>query len=782
MTFLLYKNAFLKIKKSFGRYLSLLVIVMVGVGIYTGIAASAPDILRVADSYFQSQKLMDFKISSADGLTEQDLRAIKQLSGVAAAVPTYSLDVLSGGEAVRVHAIETEVNTLSLTSGRMPETDAECVAGRGGYKLGDRVEITDGAAGKLRNTAFTVVGLADCVLYLSDDYGGTTVGNGKLSSFLFIGRDNFLLPAYTEIDVIAETGGAAAYSDAYKTLTAKVGGELSAVKGPRWYVEDRSAAVGYDSLGGDIRVVTAIASVLPLFFVLLAMLMTSNSMARMVAEERGELGTLTSLGYRDGKIVLTYLLYVWSASGLGAAIGFFAGCGLIPPLVYSNFSFLLPPLVLSFSGLTLGAALAVTLALMSLVTAIACSRELRRAPASLLRPLPTKHGQKILLERVGFLWKRLSFTWKVTMRNLFRYKKRAFMTVVGVAGCAALLLTAFGLRDSMDGVPRRQYGEIFRYDDMLTLKDGVAAIDKDLEALLDSGGITRPLLLRQSAYTCLQDGKTLDCFLVVPQDMALFDRYFHLESAAGRGTIALDSGGAVVTEQIAETYRLKKGDTITLRDSNNGGYSLTVSDVAENYASNYVYVNAALYQRVFGGAPGYNAIVSDSAGDETALAERLIGSGLIANVTFTADAAKGLRDMTQNLNGIVVLLTLVASLLAVVVLYNLTAINISERVREIATLKVLGFRDGETNAYIYREAAVLTLVSLGAGLVLGVFLHGFVLHVIETTGSVTLVPAINWPSYLAACALTLFFSALMQAVTYFTLKKVDMISSLKSVE
>lgn len=1063
--FLLYKNTLIKIKKSFGRYISLFMIVMVGVGFYAGIGASAPDITKVADSYYKSNNLMDFKIVSSMGLTEDDVNAIKHLGGINDVIPSYSLDVQSRDKTIRIHAIEDKVNTVKLTAGQMPQSDTECVADSKNYKIGDKVEVTSDATNKLQNTEFTVVALAESVLYLSENYGSTTIGDGKLSSFIFVNKNNFILEAYTEIYVTTETNNTIAYSDEYKDLATKLNDELvkikpdrenarfdeiySKAKGeidenetklndekskaekefedakkelddnksklkdgkktglkefknakatldensqklkdakkelieneatledtiksknaefesakqkiadgwkeinsalseaemtkdeigtkiteldvaivnmkkqfnalpddspeyealgttiteysvkleglkqlktsidtlstqekklndgiatfnaemkkakskiasgkaefaaneqklndgykeyndnlakfnaemaenekklnegyaeynknlekfnhkmadaekkiadaktelldikhPKWYISDRNAAIGYGELDSGIKVITSISAVFPLFFILIVMLMASNSMTRMIAEERSELGTLTSLGYKDRSIIFTYLLYVLSASGLGTVTGFFVGCRIIPPLINSNFMFILPPLVLQYNLITLAIILAVAFTLMIFVTLVTCNKELKQKPASLMRPLPPKHGQKIFLERIGLIWKHLSFTWKITMRNMFRYKKRAFMTIVGVAGCASLLVVAFGLRDSMNGVAQKQYGDILRYSNMIILKDETQLMDGEIKTLLDKEQVTEPLLIKQSAYKCEKNHKSLDAFLIVPQNNEMFEKYYHLRSVIDKKDITLNDGDVVITKMIATLYKLQKGGTIMIKDTDNNIYDLTVADVAENYTSNYIYMNASTYNKVFGSPVTFNTIVSDHNTDDTNLAEHLIDSGLVINVIFTNDVMEKALDNNQSLNGVIILVVVVASLLAIIVLYNLTAINISERTREIATLKVLGFRDGETNAYIYREALILTIVSIGIGMVLGIVLHRFVVDVIESDTTV-LFKEIEWFSFILSCILTMVFSVIMQVVTYFKLKKIDMIESLKSVE
>nr|WP_242835616.1 ABC transporter permease [Ruminiclostridium josui] len=1014
---LLYKNTLKKIKKSFGRYISLFIIVMIGVGFFAGIQATTPDMIDIANKYYKENNLLDFKIVSTMGLTDDDVNAIKKLNNINTVIPSYSLDVLDKDKAIRVHAIENGVNKLELAEGKMPQKDDECIADSKTYKIGDKIKITSDTEKKLKNKEYTVTGTAQSVLYLAEDYGNTTIGDGKLSSFIFINKDNFILETYTEIYLLAKgTKETTAYSKEYDIEASKLKDELlkikfhrenaryqeiyskadseirknktklneekakgqkkladakitldenarkiekgkaelianeaklkrdtekqsaefasakekisagwkdinnalnkyqikkeeidtkinelnsaignmkaqlsrlpaesqeyiqlnatinqysemqkgllklqesittlttqeakldkgistfnsevakakkkieqgkteltqnekkikdgyaeynknlekfnkeitdaqkkitdaekdvSDIEMPKWHIFGREAAVGYSDLKSGIDVVASVAALFPFFFILIVMLMASNSMVRMIEEERSELGTLTSLGYSDGSIISTYLFYVLSASGLGAVVGFFIGCGIIPPLIYSTFQFILPSIVVKYSMATFSIILLITFALMSMVTVISCNKELKQKPSALMRPAPPKNGKTIVLERIKPLWSRLSFTWKVTLRNMFRYKKRACMTIVGVAGCTALLLVGFGLRDSMNGVAEKQYGEIFRYDNMFVLKNEIKNIQGDLENLLTREQIKEPLLLKQTALKCETKNKSYDAFLIVPANEDTFYKYFNLKNPYAGEQIALNDSGVIITQKLSDVYNAEKGDTITVKDAENNSYKLTVSGVAENYTADYIYMNNQMYNKIFGKAASYNAIVSNHASsDEKAFAKRLIDSGLVLNVVFNGDLIKKVLDHNESLNSIILLIVVVASLLAIIVLYNLTAINISERTREIATLKVLGFTDEETNGYIYREAFILTIVSIVIGLILGVYIHGLVIDVIREN-SMVLFRKIKWLSFILAALLTVIFSVVMQVVTYFKLQKIDMIESLKSVE
>lgn len=1018
VTEMLYKNTLVKIRKSFGRFLSLFIIVLVGAGFFAGIQASAPDAIAAISAYNNGHKLTDFQIVSTMGLTNDDAYRLRALQNVSTVVPSYFLDVLDHGKAIRVHAIEESVNEVKLVNGRMPQSDKECVADSRNYKLGDEIIISSDVNDKLKNTEFTVVGTVQSPLYMSYDYGNTTVGDGKLSSFIFVNRDNFTLDVYTEIYLQVEgTGNVETYSQEYNTLVSQVknelinlkpdrenaryleiynkaadeissnaselnsqkadgekklsdakaqldenqeklvsakakltqneldlnkniqtqtaafksakeqiasgrdqidaalqqygqtkdelpsktdelnntllslkkqqnglasdsaeyaqleaqiskytdlyqqlfklqaslktldtqeaqlrsgtaafnaqitdakkkiddgklelsanqkklddgyselnsqlsdfnaqiadaqakiqeaGSKLSDIEKPQWTIFDRDTAVaGYSSLKSGTDTITSVVRIFPIFFILIVLLMTSNTMARMITEERGELGTLASLGFKDRSIISTYLFYVLTATVLGVVIGYFGGCTLIPKIIYACFPYSLPPIIIQYSLKTFLLILAFSVAVMTAVTIFFCNQELKGKPAALMRPVSPKSGESILLERIGFIWKRMSFTWKVTMRNLFRYKQRVAMTVVGIAGCTALLLTGFGIKDSINGVAQRQYGGIFKYNDLMVLKNETQSISGDLESLLEKEQIQNPVLIRQSALSCDLDGKSLDAYLIVPENENAFSNYFSLKSVLSGADASLDDSGVIITKKLSETYKIQKGDTIAVKDADNNTYTLPVSDVAENHISDYVYMSKNLYEKIFAEPVQYNIIVSDYSGSKDDLAKSMIGSGLIVNVNFRDDMLSQAEGANKSLDNVIVLLVCIASILMVIVLYNLTSINISERKREIATLKVLGFTDKETNEYIYREAMGLSLISIAAGLLLGIGVHRLVMDIINENAPILFFVQIKGLSFVWTALLTAAVSAVMQVITYFKLQTIDMIESLKSVE
>jgi putative ABC transport system permease protein len=415
------------------------------------------------------------------------------------------------------------------------------------------------------------------------------------------------------------------------------------------------------------------------------------------------------------------------------------------------------------------------------VTVFFCNKALKQHPAILMRPVPPQNGQRILLEKIGFIWKHLSFNSKVTIRNIFRYKQRVLMTIVGVAGCTALLVTGFGIRDSINGVAEKQYGEIFKYNTLIVLKNETKSIGGSLKGLLAKENIESPLLIKQTSFKAESGNQSLDTYLIVPENENLFRKYYNARNPSTGNDIKINNNGVVITQKLAEILKIGKGDTIKIKDMDNNLYSLKVSDVAENYMQNYIYINKNLYSKTFGKDISYNMIVSNCSQNKNITAKHLLKSDSIINVTFKDDILSQAANGNKSLNNVVVLLVVVAAMLVIIVLYNLTSINMSERKREIATLKVLGFNDGETNQYIYREAFLLTLVSIVVGLILGIPFHSFVIDVIEDTGNVYF-KNIHAGSFVWSALIIILVSIIMQIVTYFKMKKINMIESLKSVE
>ncbi|HOP65936.1 MAG TPA: FtsX-like permease family protein [Bacilli bacterium] len=985
---LLIKNTFIKIKKSLGRFLSILFIIALGISVFIGLRESSFGMLFTADNYYDEYQLMDFKITSTYGLNDDDIVAIKNLFNVSKVVPTYSIDVLDNGKAIRLHAIEDEINNVVLKDGRMPEDNDECLADSHEYEVGDTITFSKtNLEDYISIKKCEVVGTIDSPMYIRDEKGISSVGNGKLTSFVYLSKEVFTMNYYTEVYIIAKnTSSENSYYDDYETelnklrtqleelkpiretiryeevlkeanqkisdaekelygnlaeseanlaevktnldensadlnkvkssletslvdlestvtskeaefnntlesynltletlpakitefneektsleellqtysegtseyseteaelnnLNTKLGNlntiynsytsftseiesqrssleenltkinssldeiesnysfyydgldsletekanalaeineakeELNNIEKPVWYLLDRTDNNGYISYKEDVIKVSAISKTLPIFFVIVSMLVCLNSLSRLIEEERTEMGILQAIGYSKAKIALGYMIYVFIAALLGIAIGLTIGYSIIPKIIYGIFlsRYYVPKLITVINPLPFSLVIVVTLLLMALVVIIACYKELKEVPARLLRPKAPKSGKKVFLEQMTKLWQKLNFTWKVTIRNLFRYKKRIIMTVLGVAGCTALLLTGFGLNDSINNISKLQYGKIIHYDAMFILNENQTELGDKITTLFNDNNILNPSLINEQAYKFSFKNKTEDAYVVVPSNNEELEEYISLYNLDNK-EITIPSYGALITEQMADLLGVKAGDTIEIRDSDNALYIIYVSDIVENYTSHYIYMDKSYYEETFNKTIDYNMIIAKL--NEKPSTEVALTDYNILSVNYTEDILDSFDSFVQGLNKIIYLILICAGALALIVLYNLTIVNISERKREVATLKVLGFNDKEISAYIYRETIILTIFGVIIGLVLGIFLHKFIIYTAQTD-NILFIKTIKWYSYIFSAAITILFSFLVQLIISKTLKNIDMIESLKSVE
>lgn len=1005
---MIYKNSFRKIKKSLGRFLSLIFIVMLGSAFFSGIRESATDMIKTMDEYYDETSLMDYKIVSTMGLTEGDVDSIKEISSDLIVVPSYSFDILLNGDVTRVHAI-TEVNKVNLVSGKMPNSD-ECLVEDGTYQIGDKITIE---SDNLKVKEYTVSGTITSSLYIYKSKGISTIGDGKLDTYIYIPIDNFDLEYYTEIYIIDKNSiDKTSYLDDYKevinaldsklkelkpiretiryeeilkevmdvineaeekllnekeTNGKKLGDakkeldenkdkldssykewedgkdklyktnkemertfndanakledakkeyndalekyhikeselesnlnllneqinnlnkildtldpsseeyinysnqlklleenkeniellvntkneldkqekelnnnidlwneefekqvnilnenyeklesaqkeledgyneyeenynkyieeitkaeneindakeELNTIEKPKWYLMSREDNSGYTNFYESAVKIDSIAAVFPIFFMLVVFLMSLNTMTRMIEEERGEIGTYVSLGISKIKIVSSYLFYVLIATSIGLSIGLSIGYAYVPHVLYSIYhaNFVIPQLKTYAEVIPCVSIILVTMSLMVIVTLVTVLKDFKYVPATLLRPEPPKNGKKVLLEKIKFIWNKLSFTWKVTFRNLFRYKKRIIMTVLGISGCTALLLTGFGIRDSVSSLVSIQYDKIHVYDTMLILNDEQKTINEEINKVLNDNNINNLLYAHMENYTFNADNKNIDTYLIAFDDLSLVDNYIKINDLNGN-KIELSDNGVIITSKMAELLNAEVGKSISIRNSENELFVLKVEGICENYVNSYIYMSSNYYNKIFNEI-SYNTIITNV--DES-LATTLMDTGYFSNIQFTTDSLDVFNDIISGMNNIVYLIIISSSLLTIIVLYNLTTININERKREIATLKVLGFKDNEVSTYVYRETIILTSIGIIIGLFLGITLNHFVLTIAETD-EILFVKNINILSYIYTFLIMIFFTVLVQIVTHFSLKKIDMIESLKSVE
>ncbi len=561
--------------------------------------------------------------------------------------------------------------------------------------------------------------------------------------------------------------------------------KVAKLKKPTWYVFTRKDNPGFSTYESDAYRIENVCKIFPVFFFLVAILVCLTTMTRMVEEERTQIGTLKALGYSKAAIASKFIVYSALASLSGSVVGIAAGSFIFPTVIYSAYEMLyktpalkLQPMPEVWVLVTLCALVCTTAAAL-----MACMAELRSNPAALMRPKAPKAGKRVLLEKIPFIWKRLSFTRKVTVRNLFRYKKRIFMTILGIAGCTALTMAGFGIYSSISVILDKQYSEIFNYDLIVVLDSdaGEYTLETVDKALEEDENTTENVELYMKSLSYKGIG---DTSLVVAKDTTKLADVVKFNDRVTGDPLELTDDGVIITERFAELSGLSAGDEFTFTC---GGEEITakVSAVTENYTLHFVYMTENLYEKLCGAKPSYNTyftIMKDT-GDEAQkeMGERLMSLDGVQALSFVKDNRESFGNTVKNLNYVVILIIVSAAMLAFVVLYNLTNINITERIREIATIKVLGFYDNEVSAYVFRENILLTLIGDAIGLGAGVWLHRFVIQVAQTD-SVMFGRTLPLWCFAAAFVLTLIFALLVDFIMHFRLKKVSMVESLKSVE
>ncbi len=932
MTHSLLKNTFREIRNTKARFISIMAIIALGVGFFAGIKATSPSMYSLAETYYSENKLMDYRVISAVGFTEDDISEIEKLDGVESVMPSYyydaSLSADEGGQLIHLISVpkkykkNDELNTLVTLEGKLPEkTDEIAVEGVGfngsSHQTGDTIKFAELAGNakvsdSLKSLSYKVVGKVQSPLYISYQRGKTKIGDGKLDEYMYINSSSFKIEKYNEVYIkadfsdkyspfsdeyddksdelkkeiekvaesrtkvfktetlkkardelekgkkeyakqksdtekklakakkeideseaalsaqaaLAETAYAAQadYGNANQLLAQLEAGKAEYEKNKKeadkklaeaekklkegekelkktekklnsmsksvWYVRNRDDNPGYDTFTQNADRLDAVASVFPLFFLLVAILVCVTTMTRLIEEKRTEIATFKALGYGNASIIAKFVIYSLIAGVTGSVIGTAIGVATLPFIIYNAYKIMYYigdiTLVLNVPIILMGilAAILCTTA----VSIIVCAKSLRLKPAQAMRPKAPKPGKRILLERITPLWKHMSFTAKLTARNLFRYKARLCMTVIGVAGCTALIVAAFGLLNSFDPLTEVQFGEVFHYDAVVVPKDGGS--EKQLDYLVKKAekdeDVKRAMLCMQEEITIDAHGKHYSAPLTINvfSDTAHFDEIVHLQERESKNPLTLDDSGVMINEKYAATNKLKVGDTVKIKGKI-GTAEAKIAGIYEQYINNYLYMTPKLYHELFKKQPVYNMLcvsLDEAKGDRADnFSSQMLSDNRIVAVTFMAEKITEFKNMLNSLNMVVLVMIVCAAALAFVVLYNLTNINIAERVREIATFKVLGFYNRETSSFIYKENIILTLMGIAVGLGLGILLTGFIVRTVEID-NVMFGREIYLTSYLYAAGLTMLFSLLVNGVMSFKIKAVNMVESLKSVE
>ena len=565
--------------------------------------------------------------------------------------------------------------------------------------------------------------------------------------------------------------------------------QIKKIEKPTLYILDRDSHQSFVEYEGCANSIDALAKIFPVFFFAVAALVCLTTMTRMVDEQRINIGTLKGLGYKTSQISKKYILYALIACLTGSILGLAIGFSVFPTVIFFAYGMMysIENIVYVFSipiaiGIT-----SLALIIITLSAYMACRKELKETPAILMRPKAPKSGKRILLERVPFIWNRFSFISKVTVRNIFRYKKRFLMTVLGIAGCTALILTGFGIKDSIEMILTGQYGTLFKYDMSLVIQSDMT--DKQIYELRES--LSNTAEINKYEFFSYENGDIKvnntkkEITIVVPENLEKMDKFIHLQDRKTQNPIELNNKGIVLTEKIARDLGVKAGDEIELINSDDKKAKIKVSHITENYISHYAYISPENYIKLFEKDLDFNRVIgilnNPSVKIEDKLSKKLFDIETIDGITFNTASKETFHNTIKNLNYVVLIMIISAGALAFVVLYNLTNVNISERIREIATIKVLGFYDKEVSAYIYRENIILTIIGTVVGLGLGTILHKFIMVTVEIQ-SMMFGRVIDMSSYFIAAVLTIVLSLFVNLAMFYKLRNVKMVESLKSVD
>lgn len=561
--------------------------------------------------------------------------------------------------------------------------------------------------------------------------------------------------------------------------------KIKEIEKAKWYIYDRTDNSGYSNIFDAIKTISNISKMFPVIFYIVAVLISLTSMTRMIEEERVEIGTLKSLGYTNFQIILKYILYSFLACIIGGAIGMTVGFYLLPNIIWKLYSIIynIPNFYLTYQfGVGINGIIIAFLCIGGATTYVAY-KELKEMPATLMRPKAPKYGRKIILERLKFVWKRFSFSQKVTVRNIFRYKKRAIVTIIGIAGCTGLMLTGFGIRDSVLDLPNLQFNKVFNYEASANLLNTNGLYDLE-EYLKSNSNVENYCKIYANTGKLKNNDLSYDVNTFVPDNVDEFYNICNLVSVENKEKIELNDEGIVITDKVAEFLDVSSGDEVTFVDSDNIEYRLKVIAIAENYVSHYVYMTKNFYEENIKSFKINSIFVNTidmEKEEENKMLEDILNIEGVATASMTTILMESIEDMLNVMNYVVIILIVTSAMLAFVVLYNLANINIGERQREIATLKVLGFFDREVDNYINKENMIFTIIGVIIGLIFGTFLTSGLIASIEID-NLRFLRNINIFSYVYSSLITITFSVIVNRIIHFILKKIDMIESLKSVE
>lgn len=815
----LLKHIFMKIKDNYKRFLSLICMAFLGVGFYAGIQSSSPDMLKTLDNFYDENNVYDISVISNVGLTEDDLLKLSKIKNVELAIniqekDTY-LEIEENNYVVKLIEYNSQMNNVYIKEGRLPKNNNEvsvdnALLENNNLKLGDNITI-DGKK-------YSIVGNVISPLYFSAERPNSNLGSGKVDYYIYVYNGSLDLEAYSNIYITVK--GAKKYltnSDSYKKLINNVKKDIDLIKDkqqdirydelysdiietsemydisideskfikPKWYIYDRLDNTSYKELINASDNLKKIGNIFPIIFFAISVLVSLISMMRMIEEDRVENGTLKSLGYNSFHITLKYVIYSLLATTIGSSVGAIFGSYMIPSVIWNIYKkiFFIPKFIYLLKSDYNALGLWICILCICGTSVIVCIKNLREVPANLMRPKAPKSGKKILLERINFIWKKLKFSDKITIRNIFRYKSRVITTVLGIAGCTSLILAGFGLKDSIKDVTDFQFNNIIKYDKLLMTNESINQIDIEKELLNDDKVENFTNVNTQNIKVLFNDEEQ-EVTMITPDDFNSISKSISLIDLKTNNIIDnISDNSCIISEKTAKLLDIDVGDKISLLDNDNNKYDIKVSYIIKNYINQYLYINKNTYNNLFNNYKINSILISlkDEDKNSKEFDKKYISNGYALTIVDNDDIKSSMNDMLGSIDSIVAILIIAAASLAFVVLYNLSNINISERKREIATLKVLGFYPSEVDKYINRETVLLTILGIGIGLLFGSYLSHFIISTCEPD-YIMFDRHVYTLSYFYSLFITVIFTIIVTIVTHFNLKKINMVTSLKNVE